>query len=122
MNTHCPFCNPDSERELIVESATSYAIFDKFPVSEGHTLIIPKKNCSDYFELTFKDQSACILMLNRVKQIIWERFRPDGFNVGINISEAAVQTVPHVPIHLIPRNNGDGKSPRGGVIPDKQNY
>ncbi len=125
VNLECPFCNPDAERELILESATAYAIFDKFPVSNGHTLIIPKKHCADYFNLTFKEQSACIFMLNKVKEIVGKRFNPDGFNVGININKTAGQTVPHVHIHLIPRYRGDVENPIGGVrgvIPDKQNY
>ena len=124
-NTDCPFCNPDSERELLLESATAYAIFDKFPVSNGHTLIIPKKHCEDYFQLSVKEQSACWLMLNKAKDILKKTLNPDGFNVGININESAGQTVPHVHIHLIPRFNGDVKEPRGGVrgvIPEKKNY
>jgi len=124
-NTDCPFCHPDLQRELIVESATAYAIFDKYPVSNGHALIIPKKHCSDYFELSFKEQSACWQVLNNVKKILIKKFNPDGFNIGVNIGNAAGQTIQHVHIHLIPRYNGDVKEPRGGVrgvIPDKQNY
>lgn len=124
-NLECPFCNPDVERELIVESATAYAIYDKFPVNDGHALIIPKKHCANYFDLTFKEQSACIFILNKVKEIVGKRFNPDGFNVGININETAGQTVPHVHIHLIPRYKNDVENPRGGVrgvIPNKQNY
>lgn len=124
-NPTCPFCNPDSERELIVESATAYAMFDKFPVSNGHTLIIPKKHCADYFDLTFREQSACMFMLNTVKEILKKKLNPDGFNVGINVSEAAGQTIPHVHIHLIPRYKGDTEEPRGGVrsvILEKKNY
>jgi diadenosine tetraphosphate (Ap4A) HIT family hydrolase len=123
--TDCPFCNPDSNRELIVESATAYAIFDKFPVNIGHALIIPKKHCADYFNLTFKEQSACWFILNKVKTILEKRFNPDGFNVGINIGIKAGQTVNHVHIHLIPRYEGDVEDPRGGirsVIPSKQKY
>lgn len=121
----CPFCNPDSERELIVESATAYAIYDKFPVNYGHVLVIPKRHCSDYFDLSFKEQAACIFMLNKVKEIVSDRFKPDGFNVGINVGEKAGQTVNHVHIHLIPRYDGDVEDPRGGVrgvIPKKQTY
>lgn len=124
-NPTCPFCNPDSERELIVESATAFAMFDKFPVSNGHALIIPKKHCADYFDLTFREQSACMFMLNTVKEILKQKLNPDGFNVGINVSEAAGQTVPHVHIHLIPRFKGDVNNPTGGirnVIPNKGNY
>ena len=108
-----------------MESATAYAIFDKFPVSNGHTLIIPKKHCSDYFELSLKEQSACWFMLNKAKEILTKEFSPDGFNVGININEVAGQTVSHVHIHLIPRFKGDVKEPRGGVrgvIPEKKDY
>jgi len=124
-NAECPFCNPDSERELLLESATAYAMFDKFPVSKGHTLIIPKKHCADYFELSFKEQSACWFMLNKIKEILKEKLNPDGFNVGINIGESAGQTVSHVHIHLIPRFIGDVKEPRGvvrGIISGKKNY
>lgn len=67
-NSKCPFCNPESDRELIVESATAFAIYDKFPVNPGHALIIPKRHCADYFDLTFKEQSACIFILNTVKK------------------------------------------------------
>ncbi len=126
LNIHnCPFCNPDSDRELILESEAAYSIFDKFPVNKGHVLVIPKRHCSDYFELTFKEQSACWLMVNSVKKIVLKKFNPDGFNIGINVSEAAGQTVSHVHIHLIPRYNGDVQEPRGGVrgvIPERKNY
>ncbi len=124
-NPTCPFCNPDSERELIVESATAFAMFDKFPVSNGHALIIPKKHCADYFDLTFREQSACMFMLNTVKEIVKKKFNPDGFNIGVNVNKAAGQTISHVHIHLIPRYSGDVKEPRGGVrgvIPEKKNY
>jgi diadenosine tetraphosphate (Ap4A) HIT family hydrolase len=124
-NSQCPFCNPESERELLLESATAYALLDKFPVSNGHTLIIPKKHCSDYFELSFREQSACWFMLNKAKEILTKTWNPEGFNIGININETAGQTVPHVHIHLIPRYKGDVEEPRGGVrgvIPEKKDY
>ena len=124
-NPDCPFCNPDSERELIVNSATAFAIYDKFPVNEGHALIIPQRHCADYFELTFEEQNACIFLLNKVKEIVSDKFSPDGFNIGINVGEKAGQTVHHVHIHLIPRYNGDMDNPRGGVrgvLPGKMDY
>ena len=125
VNPECPFCNPAAEIELIAESAMVYAIYDKFPVNDGHALIIPKKHCIDYFDLRFREQSACVFMINKVKKIVADRFNPDGFNIGINIGEKAGQTVNHVHIHLIPRYNGDVEDPRGGVrgvIPNKQKY
>ena len=124
-NPDCIFCNPNSQSELILESATAYAIFDKFPVSNGHTLIIPKNHCANYFELSFKEQSACWFMINKTKEILQKKFNPDGFNIGININESAGQTISHAHIHLIPRYKGDVKIPTGGirnVIPSKGNY
>lgn len=124
-NPDCPFCDPDSDRELIVESATAYAIYDKFPVSDGHSLIIPKRHIENYFDLTFKEQAACMFMLNKVREIVSAKFNPDGFNIGINVGEKAGQTIHHVHIHLIPRYNGDVEEPGGGVrgvIPNKQKY
>ena len=123
--SNCPFCNPDPDRELIAESATAYAIYDKYPVSKGHSLIIAKRHCSDYFNLSFKEQAACFFMVNKVKVQIAKRFSPDGFNVGVNIGRVAGQTVDHVHIHLIPRYINDVQDPSGGVrgvIPLQQKY
>ena len=122
-NKTCPFCN--LEREKILETNLSFAIFDFFPVNEGHALIIPKRHTANYFDLTLEEQKDCIELLNRVKLIVQEKYNPAGFNVGININEAAGQTIPHVHIHLIPRYEGDVDEPRGGVrgvIPSKKNY
>ena len=122
-NKPCPFCNV--EREIILETEMSFAIYDGFPVNEGHALIISKRHTSNYFELSLKEQKDCIELLNRVKEIVQEKYNPAGFNVGININEAAGQTIPHVHIHLIPRYEGDVEEPRGGVrgvVPRMKNY
>lgn len=121
----CPFCTPDPRRQIVAESATAYAIRDIFPVTPGHTLIIPKRHCASYFDLSFKEQAACWFMVNAVKKQIQAEFNPYGFNVGVNIGKSAGQTIPHVHIHVIPRYTGDVKNPTGGVrgvIPDKQDY
>lgn len=125
LNSQCPFCSPSSATELILESATVFSIYDIFPVNNGHALIIPKRHCDDYFDLSFKEQSACWYMLNAVKIILQNKFNPDGFNIGVNIKKASGQTIPHVHIHLIPRYNNDVQEPEGGVrcvIPEKQKY
>lgn len=122
-NKPCPFCI--LEREKILETNSSFAIFDGFPVNEGHALIIPKRHTANYFDLTLEEQKDGIELLNRVKLIVQEKYNPAGFNVGININEAAGQTVSHVHIHLIPRYEGDVEEPRGGVrgvIPERRNY
>lgn len=125
LDVSCPFCNPSSETNLIVESATVFSIFDKYPVSNGHALIIPKRHVDNYFDLSFREQSACTFMLNYVKEIVQKKYDPGGFNIGINIGKSAGQTVGHVHIHLIPRYAGDVDNPGGGVrgvIPEKKIY
>lgn len=121
----CPFCNLEVDRELIAQTTSILAFYDKFPVNNGHALIIPKRHCANYFDLTITEQTDCWQLLNQVKEIVQQCFNPDGFNVGININEAAGQTVPHVHIHLIPRYIGDVAEPRGGVrgvIPERREY
>ena len=125
VQSNCPFCAPDIERELVTESATVYAMFDKYPVTQGHTLIIPKQHVENYFDLAERTKTACWLVVDRIKMLLTQRFQPNGFNVGINVGHAAGQTVPHVHIHLIPRYTGDVDNPTGGVrniIPGRGDY
>jgi ATP adenylyltransferase len=111
----CPFCASESDRTLLAETATAYAILDKYPVTNGHTLIIPKRHVANYFDLTTREQTACWLMVNFVKQQLSELYQTNDFNIGINVGEAAGQTVPHVHIHIIPRYAGDVADAVGGV-------
>jgi diadenosine tetraphosphate (Ap4A) HIT family hydrolase len=120
-----PFFSDDQPRDLIYESGTTFAFYDKYPVSLGHALIVPKRLIANYFDLSIKEQMACWMMVNKVKSHLQNRFNPDGFNIGINIQDAAGQSVPHCHIHVIPRYTGDVEVPRGGVrgvIPGRQNY
>ena len=120
-----PFLIGQETRELIVETATIFSIYDKFPVSKGHSLIIPKRLILNYFDLTLKEQTACWIVAKKVKTILQEKYNPDGFNVGININEVAGQTISHCHIHIIPRYKGDVENPKGGirgVIPSKKEY
>jgi len=119
----CPFCKPS--REIQLESPSAFAIFDRFPVSKGHMLIIPKVHVSDYFDLDAETKNSLTELLDQAKIFIDEKYSPDGYNIGINAGRAAGQTVWHVHVHLMPRYSGDTENPRGGVrgvIPDKQQY
>lgn len=121
----CPFCLSEEGREIIIGNDLAYATYDKYPVSTGHALIIPKRHCGNYFDLTLEEQSSCWNLVNRIKENITDRLHPDGFNIGINIGEASGQTIPHVHIHLIPRYHGDVHEPKGGVrgvIPRRKKY
>lgn len=126
MATHdqCIFCNLNSER-FIAENELCLAIRDGFPVTKGHTLIIPKRHVADYFDLTSNEIAAMLTMMKEVKCQLDNELHPDGYNIGINVNAAAGQTVFHVHMHLIPRYIGDVENPKGGVrgvIPGKQKY
>ena len=120
----CIFCQIPKE-EIVAESDLCLAFYDRFPVSPGHLLIIPKRHVADYFELTADEIEAMQTMLFDMKKVIEDVYKPDGFNIGVNVGEAAGQSIFHVHMHLIPRYVGDVEYPRGGVrgvIPEKQNY
>lgn len=123
--SECIFCKTDAAYTLVSELATIYSIYDKYPVSEGHTLVIPKRHSNTYFDLQLKEQIALWIMVNRVKKILTQKFKPDGFNVGFNVSESGGQTIFHTHIHVIPRYKNDVPNPKGGirnVIPEKADY
>ncbi len=121
----CIFCNV-SQKKIIDENELCIAIYDSYPVTKGHTLIIPKRHVSDYFELYQPELNSIQQLLHRQKELLISKDKLiTGFNVGINSGEDAGQTVFHCHVHLIPRRKGDVKKPKGGVrgvIPNKQDY
>ena len=123
--TSCIFCNLGAGR-IIAENELCIAIKDAFPVTEHHTLVIPKRHVADYFDLHQPERNAIEAMLHEQRQsILDEDNTVTGFNIGINAGASAGQTVFHVHVHLIPRRDGDVADPRGGVrgvIPSKQRY
>ena len=121
----CFFCNLPKER-IVSESNLFRVIRDAYPVTEGHTLIIPKRHAETWFDLTEQEQSEVNHLLSKQRKELIELY-PDitGFNIGMNCGESAGQTIFHCHIHLIPRRDGDCENPRGGVrgvIPQKQQY
>lgn len=122
--SNCPFCTLPLER-IIDSNEFRVAIRDGFPVSPGHTLVIPKRHIGSWFEISNDEQRGLLDLLARAKTDLQEEFKPDGYNIGINDGPAAGQTVPHLHMHLIPRYKGDQEDPRGGVrwiIPEKAKY
>jgi diadenosine tetraphosphate (Ap4A) HIT family hydrolase/5-methylcytosine-specific restriction endonuclease McrA len=122
----CPFCGRQKTGDLILENELCFGIKDRFPVADHHMLVIPKRHVSDFFELYEPERHASVRLLNAAKsRVKSEDPTVVGFNVGINVGEAAGQTVDHCHIHLIPRRVGDVEQPRGGVrhvIPGKGEY
>lgn len=121
----CIFCDLDHGR-IIDENEFCIAIQDGFPVTAGHTLVIPKRHVADYFDLYQPERNAIDTMLQEQRALLLsEDNSVTGFNVGINVGASAGQTIFHVHVHLIPRRDGDVAEPRGGVrgvIPGKQRY
>jgi diadenosine tetraphosphate (Ap4A) HIT family hydrolase len=114
----CLFCEIQaSNRErIIAENSLVYAIRDGFPVTEGHTLFIPKRHTLDYFSLK-QEEVLAINQLMELHRKLLQKEDPtiDGFNIGMNCGETAGQTIFHCHVHLIPRRKGDVENPRGGV-------
>ena len=121
----CLFCEIQKER-ILDEDNLFYVIRDGFPVTDLHTLVIPKRHVETYFDLYQPELNSCNRMIQKFKQQIEkEDVSVKGFNIGINNGEVSGQTIFHCHIHLIPRREGDVKNPRGGVrgvIPNKQEY
>jgi len=112
---NCPFCNLEPGRRVIAQSAHFFCVKDKFPVTNGHSLIVSKRHCVDYFELTKEEKIDLIEMIDIVCELLTKESHLDGFNIGFNAKEAAGQTVFHTHIHVIPRVTGDIANPRGGI-------
>lgn len=122
----CPFCDKRIELRIIARQNTVFAVRDTYPVTDLHTLVVPKRHVSDYFDLTSEEKADADTLLNVLRTTILEHDPSvTGFNIGVNCGTSAGQTIPHVHIHLIPRRQGDTPKPRGGirgVIPDKMDY
>ena len=123
--TTCPFCATPANRAFL-QNEHAYALWDAFPVTAFHILVIPRRHAEDYFKLNREELLACDALLREIRDALCA-LDPSikGFNIGANVGGVAGQTVFHCHIHLIPRRVGDVENPRGGVrhtIPGKGNY
>jgi diadenosine tetraphosphate (Ap4A) HIT family hydrolase len=120
----CPFCTISDDR-VLHEGRLVKAIWDAYPVSLGHVLIIPRRHVATWFDASWEEQCEMLEVLRHVHRILDEQYAPTGFNIGLNVGVAAGQTVFHLHLHVIPRYPGDVADPTGGVrnvIPEKANY
>jgi diadenosine tetraphosphate (Ap4A) HIT family hydrolase len=118
----CPFCSVEG---AVLANAHAYVRRDAYPVTRGHSLIIPRRHVASWFDLVAAEREAIFELADQVRLRLQSELAPDGFNLGVNVGEAAGQTVFHVHLHVIPRYRGDVENPRGGVrgvIPSKQSY
>lgn len=122
MSPTCPFCTPSA---VVISAPTALVLHDAFPLTHGHTLIVPRRHVTSLFELSAEEQAELWQLTAQVRSALVEQLHPDGFTIGVNDGEAAGQTVPHAHIHVIPRYVGDVADPRGGirwVLPEKAAY
>lgn len=123
-NESCLFCRLPRE-QILIDGPIAVAKRDGYPVSKGHTLIIPRRHFASFFDATEEERRAMLRLLDEVKAMLDREHKPDGYNIGINDGPAAGQTVMHLHMHLIPRYIGDLPDPRGGVrwiLPEKAAY
>ncbi|MDD5291123.1 MAG: HIT family protein [Patescibacteria group bacterium] len=126
-NDYCLFCDIDNKKKhnIIAENDLFYSRWDNFPVSDGHAEIVPKRHIASFFELTNEEVLQLYDLIKKTKEIIFKKFNPDGYNMGVNEGNAAGRTIDHLHVHLIPRYKGDVEKPQGGirnVIPGKGIY
>ena len=130
MNTSkpCPFCqfiSGEIEKPILFQNDSGFVVRDGFPITDGHTLIIPKQHIGSFFDITEQQRQDLFLLVDLAKADLDKQYQPASYNIGINDGAAAGQTIPHLHIHLIPRYNEEGKDPRGGVrwlVPEKADY
>ncbi len=111
--------------DWIASNRSAFAFYDRFPVSPGHCLVVPRRLISHWWEASADEKVDLWTLVDQVKATLDQLHRPDGYNVGFNAGAAAGQTVDHLHLHVIPRYHGDTPDPRGGVrlaIPSRGNY
>ena len=110
--TKCELCAPES---VLSENALAYVRSDDHSLSRGHVIVVPKRHVADFFDMTAEEQAAVLDLLRVARRSIGSEHSPEGYNIGVNIGEAAGQSRMHVHVHLIPRYRGDVANPKGGV-------
>ncbi|MGP8150148.1 MAG: HIT family protein [Acidimicrobiales bacterium] len=122
----CPFCDRIAmRRDLLGANSLCVAFYDAKPLNPGHVLIVPYRHEPDFLALLPEERNAILRMAAELRSQLDEAYRPDGFNLGVNVGGAAGQTIGHAHLHLIPRHWGDVPDPRGGIrclIPERTRY
>jgi diadenosine tetraphosphate (Ap4A) HIT family hydrolase len=121
----CPFYDRIASSQPVAANDHAIAFPDGFPVSDGHTLVVPRRHVSSLWDLAPSELRDIWDLVNTVRQLLTSKHSPDGFNIGVNDGAAAGQTVDHAHLHIIPRYSGDVPDPRGGirlVLPERARY
>ena len=108
----CELCRLD---QVLFEEAEAYVRYDNNSLSRGHVLVVPRRHVASFFDMTGPEKARVLELLDRAQAHIQREFRPDGYNIGVNVGTAGGQSRMHVHVHLIPRYTGDVADPRGGI-------
>jgi diadenosine tetraphosphate (Ap4A) HIT family hydrolase len=96
----CPFCSSQPDR-LWIEGEHAVAVPDAHALTQGHTLIVPRKHVTTIYELTVPEQQGIWKLVAEVRERLLAALEPDGFNIGFNDGLAAGKTVEHAHVHVI---------------------
>jgi ATP adenylyltransferase len=98
----------DAQHHVILRGKACFALLNAYPYNTAHTLIVPYREIPDLEALSDDELLEMMLVLRRVKGAISALFRPAGFNIGLNLGEAAGAGIPkHLHWHLVPRWRSD---------------
>ena len=108
---NCIFCKiveGNSLSHKIYEDEKIFAFLDINPTVKGHVLVIPKKHFVTILDIDDETLKELIVVTKRVSKAIYEGLGLEGFSIGTNQFEIGGQVVPHLHIHIVPRNKDDG--------------
>jgi len=106
----CVFCDIVQRTvpsQIIYEDDRFMAILDKYPISKGHTLVLPKKHFQRVQELSQKEFCAMYARVYALNALITSRLGATASHLSVNDGAAANQLIPHVHVHIIPRSEND---------------
>jgi ATP adenylyltransferase len=105
---HIGMSSDDEKHFVIHRSRACYALLNRYPYNTGHTLVVPYRPVSDLAELSDDEMGDLWKTVQKITDVLKTSFKPDGFNIGINIGRASGAGIPqHLHIHVVPRWEGD---------------
>lgn len=125
-NAYCVFCEIIKGRSPVAkvyEDNSFLAFMDKYPITLGHTLVLPKQHYSDLFHMTENEVGNLYRVVHSIATAVYTATGAQGLNTGQNNGKAANQIVPHVHVHIIPRfekDSRDGKWPSRKLVDYKE--
>jgi histidine triad (HIT) family protein len=107
----CIFCDIlDGKRDghIVYEDNDHIAFLDKYPIDDGHTLVIPRKHHEKITDMDSSDVGKIFSLVPKIAKAVLAGAGADAFSLAQNNGKAAKQIIPHVHIHIIPRYNNKG--------------